>query len=168
MKKLLLPMLAALLALSALSPAATPAFAEELTCRGTLGAITVDNLRVPQNGACTLNGTIVQGSVVVENGARLTTVGARINGNVQAEGAASVTVRANTRIGGSLQVVQGGAAILRGSYIQGDAQFFANTGGVTILNNRIDGNLQCKENEPAPTGSGNRVQGNKEDQCSGL
>ncbi|MBW4556972.1 MAG: hypothetical protein KME59_13680 [Trichormus sp. ATA11-4-KO1] len=45
---------------------------------------------------------------------------------------------------------------------------FQNTGGLTIKNNRIDGNLQCKENRPAPTGGGNIVQGNKEDQCSRL
>jgi hypothetical protein len=28
--------------------------AEERTCRGALGAVTVDNLRVPQNATCTL------------------------------------------------------------------------------------------------------------------
>jgi hypothetical protein len=37
-----------------------------------------------------------------------------------------------------------------------------------ISQNRIDGNLQCKENNPAPTGGGNVVQGNKEDQCKRL
>jgi hypothetical protein len=36
------------LALIAAAMAASPAFAEERTCRGTLGAVTVDNLRVPQ------------------------------------------------------------------------------------------------------------------------
>jgi hypothetical protein len=33
------------------------ASAEERTCNGALGAITVDNLRVPQNGNCQLTGT---------------------------------------------------------------------------------------------------------------
>lgn len=45
---------------------------------------------------------------------------------------------------------------------------FQNHGGVRIAGNLIDGNLQCKENRPAPTGGGNRVRGNKEDQCSRL
>ena len=43
-----------------------------------------------------------------------------------------------------------------------------NAGGVTLASNHVDGNLQCKENRPAPTGSGNIVQGNKEDQCARL
>jgi hypothetical protein len=33
------------------------ASAEETTCRGSLGAVTVDNLRVPQEGRCILTGT---------------------------------------------------------------------------------------------------------------
>jgi hypothetical protein len=37
-----------------------------------------------------------------------------------------------------------------------------------ISSNRVNGNLQCKENQPAPTGSGNTVGGNKEDQCQRL
>ena len=47
-------------------------------------------------------------------------------------------------------------------------QAFQNTGGVEIRGNRINGNLQCKENSPRPTGGGNVVGGNKEDQCARL
>ena len=54
------------------------------------------------------------------------------------------------------------------SFVNGDVQMFQNTGGVRVARNRIDGNLQCKENRPAPTGGGNVVQGNKEDQCARL
>jgi hypothetical protein len=43
-----------------------------------------------------------------------------------------------------------------------------NSGGVTIAGNVVNGNLQCKENEPEPVGGGNRVGGNKEDQCEDL
>lgn len=39
---------------------APPAASEETTCRGTIGAVTVDNLRVPQNATCALNRTIVK------------------------------------------------------------------------------------------------------------
>ena len=50
--------LAALAGGIAVSLAFAPiAFAEERTCRGTLGAVTVDNLRVPDGATCTLNGT---------------------------------------------------------------------------------------------------------------
>ncbi len=179
--------MAAMLAMATLLPGQV-AFAEERTCRGTLGAITVDNLRVPQGGSCTLNGTIVKGTIKVEANATLRASNVRVVGNVQAENAASVYVLSNSRVGGSVQIVQGGNARVNNSFVNGDILFdsqdgrlqargnqiggslqaFQNNGGVTIVNNRIDGNLQCKENVPAPTGRGNDVQGNKEDQCARL
>src|SRR5918999_817948 len=50
--------------------------------------------------------------------------------------------------------------------VNGSVQVMKNVGGVDISTNIIDGNLQCKENDPAPTGGGNEVQGNAEDQCA--
>jgi hypothetical protein len=76
-----------------------PAVAEERVCGGTIGAVTVDNLRVPQQATCRLQGTIVQGTIKVEHAARLVASAVRVIGNVQAEGAASVTV-ASSRVGG--------------------------------------------------------------------
>jgi cytoskeletal protein CcmA (bactofilin family) len=167
---------------------AGPAQAEERVCRGTIGARTVDNLRVPQGATCTLNGTYVKGTIKVQRAATLKAYDIRVVGNIQAENARNVVVRAGSRIGGSVQIVQGGAARIVRNRINGDILFddqaravtanrnriggslqaFQNTGGVTIRNNRIDGNLQCKENFPAPTGGGNIVQGNREDQCANL
>jgi hypothetical protein len=167
---------------------ATPAAAEERLCRSSLGKVTVDNLKVPQNATCRLDGTRVKGSIVVERGATLVAAKIVVIGNVQAEGAKAVTVRRASRIGGSVQVKQGGAATVEGSVVDGsiqleqntralkvagntvgaDVQAFQNTGGVTIEANVVDGNLQCKENTPAPVGGGNTVQGNKEDQCRKL
>lgn len=164
------------------------AMAEERVCRGTIGAVTVDNLRVPQGATCELNGTYVKGTVKVERGATLKAFGIRVVGNVQAENARNVVVREGSRIGGSVQIVQGGASRILGNRINGDILFdeqdraltanrnvvggnlqaFQNTGGVEIRKNRIDGNLQCKENRPPPVGGGNIVQGSKEDQCRSL
>ena len=175
------------LSLIALAPP-TPALAEERTCRGTIGARTVDNLRVPDGATCTLNGTTLKGTVKVETRAVLYAFGVRVIGNVQAENARKVVVARGSRIGGSVQVVQSDIARVRGSRINGDVLFddnsgvnaarrnviggnlqaFQNTGGVRIFNNRIDGNLQCKANNPRPVGDGNVVQGNKEDQCRGF
>jgi hypothetical protein len=158
------------------------------TCTGTLGAVTVENLRVPQDATCTLNGTRVQGNIKVERDATLHAFGVRVVGNVQGENAANVRVLQSSSVGGSVQVVQGGAAEVADTGVTGDilydenrravgavrnqvggnVQAFQNTGGVTISDNRIDGNLQCKENQPPPTGGGNIVQGNKEDQCASL
>jgi hypothetical protein len=168
--------------------ATVPAAAEERVCRGALGAITVDNLRVPQGATCTLTATRIQGTVKVERSATLAASRIVVIGNVQAEGAARVTIRSGSRVGGSIQVVSGGAATVANSVIDGsiqlesnrgalsvaanivgsDVQAFQNRGGVSIADNRIDGNLQCKENVPAPVGGGNTVQGNKEDQCRRL
>ena len=67
--------------------AASPAGAEERICRGSLGAITVDNLRVPQGATCTLNGTRVEGTIKVERGATLRATAVRVIGNVQGENA---------------------------------------------------------------------------------
>ena len=108
-------------------------------------------------------------------------------GNVQAENAKWVSVRRGSRVGGSVQVKQGGGAVVRTARSTAasswnrtarpasaeqrrwsDVQAFQNRGGVEIEDNRIDGNLQCKSNSPAPTGGGNTVQGNKEDQCRRL
>lgn len=168
--------------------AAPAAQAEERTCRGSLGRITVDNLRVPDGAKCTLNGTTVKGTIKVESRATLIAEGVRVVGNVQAEDAKKVVVRAGSRVGGSVQVVQGGIGRVVGTNVQGDilyddqggkvaavrstvggnVQAFQNTGGVEIRGNRIDGNLQCKENRPAPVGGNNIVDGNKEDQCAKL
>ncbi|HEX5955039.1 MAG TPA: hypothetical protein VFY37_03810 [Solirubrobacterales bacterium] len=178
---------AAALALGGLLvPAA--AQAEETVCRGALGAVTVDNLLVPQGANCALTGTRVQGTIKVQRNAALNAAGVRVIGNVQGENARNVVVRGGSRVGGSVQVVQGQAATVRDSVVTqdilydhnraalraisntvgGNIQAFQNTGGVQISFNRVNGNLQCKENVPPPTGGGNVVQGNKEDQCARL
>jgi hypothetical protein len=173
--------------LLALAPAQV-AHAEETVCRGFIGAESHDNVRVPQGATCTMEGTFVKGTIKVEASATLRASDVHVVGNVQAEGARSVNVTRGSFVGGSIQVVQGGGAAVRASEINGDILFdentasltargneiggdlqaFQNTGGVVIARNRIDGNLQCKENVPPPTGGGNIVQGNKEDQCSNL
>ena len=165
--------------------AVSPAAAEERTCRGTLGSVTVDNLRVPQKATCRLYGTKVKGTIKVGRKATLVARDVRVIGNVQAENARKVVVKNGSRVGGSVQVKQGGAASVLSSRITGDIQYDANrrllranrnrvggsiqvvgnSGGAAIFRNVVDGNLQCKENDPAPTGGGNTVGGNKEDQC---
>jgi hypothetical protein len=174
------------LAAVALSP--TAAVAEERTCRGTIGSRTLDNVRVPQDATCVLEGTRVQGTVKVETNAILRARDVRVIGNVQGENARRVAVVQGSRVGGAVQVVQGRSANVADSRINGDIlydenrralravdnwiggslQAFQNTGGVTIRNNTIEGNLQCKQNNPPPVGGGNVVDGNKEDQCARL
>ncbi len=149
----------------ALAPSAA---AEERTCRGSIKAVTLDNVRVPAGATCTLTGTVVKGTVKVESRATLTATRVRLTGNLQAEGHRAVTLTSST-VGGSVQLKQGGAATLTSNRVKGDVQLFTNrTGTKRLTGNRIDGNLQCKENAPAPVGSRNVVGGNKEDQCRRL
>jgi hypothetical protein len=166
-RKMKLVLVTSAVAAFAALAAAPSALAEERTCRGTLGAITVDNLRVPSGATCTLNGTRVEGTVKVERGATLKASVIRVKGNVQAEGAKFVGIASST-VGGSIQVVQGGGSTADRNVVDGDVQYFENRGSIKITRNRIDGNLQCKANVPAPTGGSNIVQGNKEDQCKRL
>jgi len=161
------------------------AAAEERTCTGSIGAQTVDNLRVPEGATCTLNATNVKGTAKVERAATLRAAGIRVVGNVQAENAADVVLAGST-IGGSVQVKQGGGADVVDSAITGDVQYDANSGRLNVTRNRVNGNvqvvgnrgqalvfdntidanLQCKENSPPPRGANNAVKGSAEDQCS--
>lgn len=173
----------------ALAGLASPvAHAEEIDCTGFLGVVTVDNLRVPQNSSCTLDGTRMLGTLKVEEGATLNATRIEVVGNVQAEGAAAVNVSTNSTVGGSIQIEQGQAAHIENvrvnadilfdsnreslfaisNTVGGNIQVFQNLGGVTISGNVIDGNLQCKQNTPAPTGGANVVHGSAEDQCENL
>ena len=68
-------------ALIALGSAAT--WADETVCTGSLGNVTVDDLRVPDGARCRL--TRVEGTVKVEGGATLETSRIDMIGDVQAE-----------------------------------------------------------------------------------
>jgi subtilisin family serine protease len=139
----------------------------EYRCTGTAHAITADNLIVPPGAICNLDGARIKGSIKVEDRATLNASGLYVKGSIQAKKAKSVTI-SNSNVGGSVEVEEGKSAILSWSQVGGSAKFIKNTSSLTISNNTIGGNLQCKENRLAPSGGGNMIQGNKEDQCSNL
>jgi hypothetical protein len=166
----------------------TPPLAGNVTCSNfAIGAVALDSVIVPDNASCSLEGTRLNGSLLVGTHARVTATGVRVTGNVQAEGAASVLLGGASNIGGSVQLKQGGAATVSGAAIIGDLQIdamrgpvaasgnrisgglqvMANRSGVSLTANTIGGAMQCKDNQPAPTGSGN-VASIKEDQCRPL
>ena len=161
--------------------------ADDIVCRRTLGAITVDNVVVPNDQVCILDGTIVEGNIKVLTRATLRAYEVSVDGNIQAEGARAVFVNPGSFVGGNIQIKQGGRARINRVDIGGDLQFeenrgalyatrnhidgnlqaWKNTGGLTISFNVIAENLQCKENNPPPTGGGN-IAGDKEGQCRNL
>lgn len=178
-------LLGATLAMAMLLVGNYDALADDYTCTGTVGVVTVDNLRVPQNATCTLIGTRVEGNIFVENNATLLADDVRVDGNIQAENARKVNVYPGSFVGGSIQIVQSGESAIHGVEIDSDLYFddnsgflnaanntiggnlqaFQNTGGVSIISNTIGGNLQCNANVPPPTGGGNTADGDMEDQC---
>ncbi len=139
----------------------------EYICTDALGPVRADNILVPKDQACTLVGTRISGNIKVEEGATLNAIGVDIKGSVQAKGFAFVSI-IDSEIQGSVQVEEGGSSHLETSLVVGGALFVKNSGSLTILNNTILSNLQCKENNRMPTGAGNTVSGNKEEQCSSL
>jgi hypothetical protein len=90
----------------------------------------------------------------------LDAAGVSINGNVQAEGAANVVVRANSMIGGSVQIVQGVAARIARTRINGDVRFDASAGLVQANFNRVGGNVQAFQNAGGVAVNGNTINGN--------
>ncbi len=158
--------------------------AEEITCSGLMGAVTVDNLRVPQNASCTLDGTMVEGTIKVEDGASLTATGITVIGNIQAVDAKLVEVLGGSRVGGSIQadgtelvmvvdvsvvgniqLKQGGAARVDQVKVNGDILFDSNSGAVSATRNEfgsnlVGGNVQVFQNRGTINIIGNIIDGN--------
>jgi thermitase len=139
----------------------------EYRCTGTARFTTADNLIVPPGATCNLTGARIKGTVKIEDGASLSASAIYVKGSLQAKKAISVSV-GDSIIDGSVEVEEGGSAHLYATQIRGGAKFIKNSDSLIISNNTIQGNLQCKENRLMPTGRGNTVQGNTEDQCIGL
>src|ERR687895_2725317 len=116
------------------------AVAEETVCRGTIGAKTLDNVKVPQDETCTLRGTKVKGTIKVNNGARLEAIDVNVIGNVQGENARNVIIRKDSRVGGSVQVVQGRKATVADSKVEGDILYDEQSGEVIVRGSTVGGN----------------------------
>lgn len=177
-----------LLALGLLVFTIAPA-AADVNCPPDQAAVEIDD-DLDVTGTCVLDGTVVEGNVVLFAGGSLTLRNARIEGNVQStdspfevdidasriEGNIQIdqlvgddAIIRNTRVDGSIQVNENRPRLLiTDNEVGGDIQAFDNTGGLDIAGNRVDGNLQCGGNDPAPTGEDNTVEGNRQGQCSRL
>ena len=115
-------------------------------CSGTIGPVTIDDSVVVQNARCTLNGTIVKGNVLVYSGGRLTTLGAQIDGNIQAKDAISVTVEPNTYVDGDIQLENlTGASKVTYSQVKGNIQLKYNRRTVTVSYNTVNGDIQFEK-----------------------
>lgn len=98
---------------SLVSLAASSAVAAERVCRSTLGAVTVDAIRVPTGATCTLNGTFVRGNVKVDPNATLVANDVLVIGDVQGDAARNVAVSNESRISGPCRLNLAAARRLR-------------------------------------------------------
>jgi hypothetical protein len=115
-------------------------------CSGTIGPVTIDDSVVVQNASCTLNGTIVKGNVLVYAGGRLTTLGAQIDGSIQAKDAISVTVEPNTYVEGDIQLENlSRTSKITYSNVTGNIQLKYNRQTVTVDYNTVGGDIQFEE-----------------------
>jgi hypothetical protein len=115
-------------------------------CSGTIGPVTIDDNVVVQNARCTLNGTIVKGNVLVYSGGRLRTLGAQIEGSIQAKDAVSVTVEPNTFVEGDIQLENlSGTSKVTYSNVAGSIQLKHNRQTVTVDYNTVNGDIQFEE-----------------------
>jgi hypothetical protein len=174
--------------LSVAPPSEDPHKALPGSCRGTVGATTVEEVDVPVGATCTLEGTTVDGNVTIGGGATLVARNVSIDGDVQAEGALVVDVIGPSTIGGNFQIEDGGSSTITGTRIDGDLKWESqngrldargntiggnlqaddNGGGLTLSGNNLGGDLQCEGNTTPPVGGGNSVHGAREDQCANL
>ncbi len=124
----------------------------------------------------------------VGHGARLYARGVDVDGDIEGEKAPFVELSDGSDMGGNVQLESGDAASVRDSHIDGDlswedqhgelvatsltvrgnVELDGNNGSARLSDNRVDGDLSCQDNTPAPTGGGNTVSGNREEQCRGL
>ncbi len=179
------------IALAATVGVATPALAEDYECRGTVDAVSlVGNVIVPDDAVCTLNGTYVQGSIVVKSRSALNATGVTVTGGLQGESPSTVIIR-GSEFGNGISIrkaeLGNGQIEISGTTVTGDVQFEENrnpvrlenndivgsvqanknTGGLEITGNRIGNGLQCQDNDPPPVGGGNLAK-QKQGQCQFL
>lgn len=184
MRKLTLIAASAGLLLAA-SPAASAS--DDVRCTGTIGAVEVKQVVVPEESHCALNGTTVLGNATVLEDATLDARDVDVRGSLQTQRAEDVILRSSdvrsnvqvaegdtvtvedSRIGADLQVTkQDGAVVLAGNAVGNNLQAQENRGGTSITANVIRVNLFCQDNVPPPTGGGNVVDGDAEKQCEDL
>jgi hypothetical protein len=164
--------------------AAPAALAGDVECRGTLTGAVAGNVIVPDEAACTLSGTVIDGSITVKSRATLDAQGIETTGGIQAESPLHILVR-QSQIGNNLSVAKAGEPVLRqpedsrvellGNSIKGDIalkesestmdiagnttggsiQVEKNRGPIDISGNMIGNQISCQDNAPPPTGSGN-------------
>lgn len=139
---------------------------------GNIGPVTIDDdLTIAGNTTANLKGTIIQGNLILQPGARVVASGIRVEGNVQAGAGASVDLvrssvvlgdvqgvattsiqlRGGIRVGGNVQLqsgtgTRGNALLVQDAIVDGNVQAEKSAGPIRVTATRIGGSLQVVEN----------------------
>ena len=101
MKRILSTLAASGLVLTAAVATAPSAAAGDRTCRGTIGKVTVDDVKVPKGATCTLKGTRVKGNITVGSKAVLKGHNMRVDGNLQCKSNSPAPKGARNKVKGN-------------------------------------------------------------------
>ena len=135
-----------LVSASVLVPA-SPALAGDTVCVGVLGPIVVDNLVVPRDQICELEGTTVLGTATAFEGSALGLFPAEVVGGVKLL-PRSRFIADNSDVGGNIDCDHCAFADAAGSRIGGNFQVTGETQGSFLEGNVIDGDLKFVESSP--------------------
>ncbi len=143
--------LAAFLALSISAGATTTPPPTGFVCKKTLGAILIDqDLVIPQNKKCTLDGTIVTGKVTVGlNAFLIAKNGAFIGGDLVGNIPANILV-SDTTVAGNVDINELGSA---GGYDFNCLQIGTSSIGGDVLVDSTNGRLKLLPGETNPVGN---------------
>ena len=119
------------------------------SCNGTLGAVSVSEVFVPVGASCTLDGTRVRGDVKVARDGSVSAIGARIEGNIEAEDARRVSTSASTVVDGDVQAKRRAVVEVANTTITGNLQVEEAGASLLASGNRITGDVQVKKAESA-------------------
>ena len=140
-----------------------PSFAA-VYCDGQIKHQTIrDDIKIKKN--CLLEGLIIHGDVILQNGSSLELKDNHLNGNIEAANNFSKIIAQHNHISGDVNFIQGKNIQLRHNQITGDLKLNKNSGTIAITDNEIAGNLICAENTFTMNGNNNQVKGNKSEQC---
>jgi hypothetical protein len=128
------------------------------TCRTTLTGTIYNDVSVPAGAECTLDGATVKGTVsVAGGGASLTANGAKITGNLNANGSGNVQVTGSTISGNvTFASIAGPKSFVCGSNVGGNVTVSHSSGQIKIGDEAEDTRLLAVEEE---CGSGTTVWG---------
>lgn len=110
-----------------------------VTCDGTIGAQTVDNVVVADNAGCVLTGTTVRGGITVGAGAALDLSDVTVGQGVTAASSGRVSA-VNTVVGGSVTSTNSGQIRLADSAVGGDVVVSGET-NVTAIGLAVAGSV---------------------------